>query len=335
MNKWDLFKGIEGIDDDILERSEGMTDSALSEKIAIKKDNTEKEGKTLKEDKTQKLKKYIILRKWTTAAACICLLVGGIAFGLSAVKGSVPGDDFWDSVQGAESTDRAAELSGGDILAENSQAEEVPSGTQNQEGAERAEETGNLSESDNQEGPEYRWEVVYNEISVRAAQDATWTDAFIEELDDNELDAVMPGKWIEWMEFSGCAAFTQEGKVLDVILNVTTTVPGREVLAAMGEELILVDYVYLQEPVISEINGTEYRAYQYRDSVSGVVTLEAYSERGGIRYAFIMQHIPENELERAKADFYDILECFSYKTPDLSRIAAEGIPEREDKAQGE
>lgn len=100
MNKWDLFKGIEGIDDDILERSEGMTDSALSEKIAIKKDNTEKEGKTLKEDKTQKLKKYIILRKWTTAAACICLLVGGIAFGLSAVKGSVPGDDFWDSVQG-------------------------------------------------------------------------------------------------------------------------------------------------------------------------------------------------------------------------------------------
>jgi len=146
---------------------------------------------------------------------------------------------------------------------------------------------------------------------------------FTEELNPQELAAVTPPALSEGMTLSGHAGFDGDGKLLEVFLTVSTSLPDTAVSVTVTKEFLFRDYILPDEPVSSFCNGVEYRVYQ-----SGT-DLDADAEIGGYVFRFFM-NADAAQPERAKAVFEQVLASFAHFEsigPDLSVITPDTIPE--------
>ncbi len=150
---------------------------------------------------------------------------------------------------------------------------------------------------------------------------------FTQTLTEEELDALVPGKQIGYMQLNGTALFDGEGKLQSVTLTVTTTAPEHTVtLAITPAGGMPRDFVLPEAGVLSPCNGVDYRVYEYGGAAG--VTLAAEAEIGGSDFFFTLE-TAQDELTQAKQDFAEILECFTYYgegQPDLSAITAGELP---------
>ena len=146
---------------------------------------------------------------------------------------------------------------------------------------------------------------------------------FTEELNPQELAAVTPPVPAEGMTLSGRAGFDGEGTLLEVFLNVSTSLSDTAVSVTVTDGILYRDYILPDEPVSSFCNGVEYRVYQ-----SGTY-FDADAEIGGYVFQFSM-NADTAPPERSKTVFEQVLACFAHfesNGPDLSVITPDTIPE--------
>lgn len=176
--------------------------------------------------------------------------------------------------------------------------------------------------------PQIPWTIYYNEDSFPLSTGrAMIKGTFSESLTDTELDALKPGVRFEYMTYSGHAEFDTEGKLLNIFMQVTTTLPESPVSIGLSDYYSGPRYVLPGEHTVSVCEDVEYRVYQYE--LGNTITLAADAVISDIYFDFAMDTTRE-QLEQAKADFQDVLECFAcYEEgkPDLSIIVPEEIPE--------
>lgn len=177
-------------------------------------------------------------------------------------------------------------------------------------------------------GPLPPWTIHFNETSsMLVANRAMIKGVFTEPLNDVELAALMPGMSYEYMSSSGHARFDDKGHLLDITIQVTTTLPESPVTVGLADYWFGFDFVLPGEELVSICNGVKYKAYQYE--LDNTITLSARAKLGDIYLGFAMD-TTKAQLEQAKADFKGVLECFAYYEeghPDLSFIVPEEIPE--------
>lgn len=188
--------------------------------------------------------------------------------------------------------------------------------------------------SEHTEGPWDPWQANFNTVTGMLDASRHYIPGyFTEELGADEVEALEPGMRIEYMQYSGRAGFDGDGNLIDIYLDVTTSIPDNDVSVLISEKGITRDYVIdVAEQVISVCEKVEYKVYQW-DNGNGQVTLAADAEINGYSYAFTMQTSTQNA-EQAKEDFTRVLECFAYYAdgkPDLSAVVADEIPEWFDK----
>lgn len=179
------------------------------------------------------------------------------------------------------------------------------------------------------EPPRHQWTVYYNEpgFIVDSARRII-PGYFTEELSDAELAALEPAMHLAYMEFSGRAGFDGNGSPIEVFLNVTTSIPGHTVNVIISESELAQCYALGEEPAISTCNRVDFTVYQWIPTESNIV-LEADARIGQYNCRFTLETTPEF-VDRTKADFQEILECYSCWAdgkPDLSVITADEIPE--------
>ena len=184
------------------------------------------------------------------------------------------------------------------------------------------------------EGPEQTephrdpWTAYYNEA-------ATMTDAyrpfiqaiFTEDLDEAELEALKPGLWFEDMTYSGYAVFDNRGTLLDVIMEVHTSIP---VTVFVTDYSFGTCYGLSGDAVVSVCEGVEFALYQY--VFENTVTLSADASFNDLYFTFTLD-TTQDQLEQDKAAFQRVLECFAHYgdgKPDLSAITPDEIPELTD-----
>ena len=168
------------------------------------------------------------------------------------------------------------------------------------------------------------WTVHYNEPtgSLDAARKYI-PGYFTEELNPQELAAVTPPVPAEGMTLSGRAGFDGEGTLLEVFLNVSTSLSDTAVSVTVTDGILYRDYILPDEPVSSFCNGVEYRVYQ-----SGTY-FDADAEIGGYVFQFSM-NADTAQPELSKTVFEQVLASFAHFEsigPDLSVITPDVIPE--------
>lgn len=236
--------------------------------------------------------------KWGAMAACFCLLIAAVAVAPNLFPGTTP-------------------------VPPNNNDFPIQTDPNQSEGSEHT------------EGPWNPWQANFNTVTgVLDAARRYIPGYFTEELSADEIEALEPGMRIEYMQYSGFAGFDGDGNLIDVCLNVTTSIPNNDVSILISEDGITRDYVMdMVEPVISVCEKVEYKVYQW-DNGNGQVTLAADAIINGYSYAFTMQTSTQN-VKQAKEDFTRVLECFAYYAegkPDLSAVVADEIPEWFDKS---
>lgn len=213
--------------------------------------------------------------KWASTAACLCLVIIGVAH----FMGDIVSSDLTDHLEG------------------NGQSE----------------------------GPYIPWQPTFNIISdILDVSNAKINGYFAQELSEDDISAIEPGKQIGYMSYSGQAGFDGDGKLVDVQLSVTTTLPENTVSLMISTDASSRDYLLVGDPIISPCSDISYTVCQY-DHPDGIVTLTADAVINGYTFAFTLDTAQQN-LEQAKIDFSEILECFSYYLdgePDLTSITPE------------
>ena len=192
------------------------------------------------------------------------------------------------------------------------------------------------TQNEDAEGPAPQWDFYYNDMGtdymVVDAARRNIPGYFREALNQTELDAVQPGMWLEWMNFSGEAGFDGEGNLLEVILWVTTSQPNITVAVTLSTDGIVPCFLMSEDAVPSMCGDVEYRLGR-RVEPSGGVSLLAESQMHGIWFTFSLHATADAEAQ-AQADFEDILECFTFYEqgrPNLSAVTAAEIPTWQDK----
>ena len=169
------------------------------------------------------------------------------------------------------------------------------------------------------------WTAIYNESEAMLAMDRVYIQGiFSEELNESQLTAVMPENRPDGMGYTGYGVFDNHGNLLDVIVTVNTSEP---VTVTMTNASFGTCYLLDGEAEISVCGEVEYRLYEY--AYEQEVHLGAEAAIGGTYLHFTMDTTPQ-EVEQAKLEFQEVLECFaSYPDgrPDLSVIIPEEIPE--------
>lgn len=172
------------------------------------------------------------------------------------------------------------------------------------------------------------WTLRFNEPgAVLGAQRPMIKGIFTEALSAEELAALQPQLRFSYMTCSGYAEFDTYGTLLRVIMRVATTLPERPVTVSVGDYAFDALDSLRDEAAVSVCGGVEFRAYQYDSGAA--VTLAADAVINDLLFSFSMA-AEKSQLERAKADFKDVLECFAYYDaglPDLTVVTAEEIPE--------
>ena len=176
------------------------------------------------------------------------------------------------------------------------------------------------------------WMAKYNESEAMVAMDRVYIQGiFSEELNESQLTAVMPENWPDGMGCTGYGFFDNHGNLLDVIVTVNTSEP---VTVTMTNASFGTCYLLDGEAEISVCGEVEYRLYEY--AYEQEVHLGAEAAIGGTYLHFTIDTTPQ-EVEQAKLEFQEVLECFaSYPDgrPDISVIVPEEIPELMEKMFG-
>ena len=174
---------------------------------------------------------------------------------------------------------------------------------------------------DNTEPVRMHWDACFNEVGALVSTDRANIQAiFTEELDEADLDVLMPGRWFDDMSCSGYAAFDNHGNLLDVFLEVDT------VTVRMMADLFQPYHVQPEDLTASVCGDVEYYLWQYISEDN--VTLGADASINGQAVSFGVETTSE-EMEQAKAAFQRVLECFAHYgdgKPDLSAITPDEIP---------
>lgn len=231
--------------------------------------------------------------KWGALAACFCLLIATVAVTANLFPGytPIPPDNS-------------------DLPAHHNYAQTNPSHSE---------------ESQHTEDARTPWTIHFNEVSsMLSANRAYIKGAFTETLNDAELAALKP---TEDLDCSGYARFDNNGNLLDIVMQVATTLPESPVAVGLSDYCFGFDYLLSEGEVVSICNKLAYSVYQYE--AGNTVTLSAFTRINDLYFGFSMD-APKASLEQAKTDFQYVLECFAYYEegkPDLSIIVAEEIPE--------
>ena len=246
----------------------------------------------VKEAETIKRVKKPIWFKWGAMVACFCLLIVAVAVVTNLFPGTTP------------------------IPPDNN---DFPLQTN----------PNQFEDSQHTEVPRTPWTIHFNEVtSMLVANRAYIKGVFTETLSGTELTALKPS---EDLTCSGYARFDNNGNLLDVLMQVTTTLPESPVTVGLADYCFGFDCVLSGGEVVSVCHDVEYRAYQYASG--NTVELSAYAIINDIYFIFAM-NVPQASLKQAKADFQYVLECFAYYEegkPDLSVIVPEEIPELMEK----
>lgn len=189
-------------------------------------------------------------------------------------------------------------------------------------------------ESDNQtEGPRPVWEFHYNEAEAMTDAARPYIPGYFQEpLSEAELEAVQPGMWMDWMNFTGTAGFDGQGQLQEVYLWVTTRDPDATVTVILSPDGPASCCLLPEDAVSSYCSGVEYMVSRWESD--GWVTLLAESQLHGVWLHFSVTVTADRE-EQARSDFEEILESFTVYTasqPDLSAITAQEIPQWQDTA---
>lgn len=238
--------------------------------------------------------------KWVSAAACLCLVVVGVLHMNPDVSPGTGTDGI---------------MPGGVTIGVDD------SGDRDEESYKDADTT--LDGNDQTEGPYIPWQPTFNTVSDIPPKIET-NSYFTQELSEDDISAIEPGKQIGYMVYSGQAGFDGDGNLVDVQLSVTTTLPENTVSVMITPDAAARDYLFDEELIVSVNSNISYIVCQY-DRTDGIVTLTADAMINGYAFSFILDTTQHN-LEQAKIDFSEILECFSYYLdgePDLTSIVAE------------
>ena len=231
--------------------------------------------------------------RWNTMAACFCLLVAAVVTVPNLFSGTAPTPSDHN-----------------DFPVHDSSVQTDP----NQPEKPRYTEDARIP-----------WTIYFNEVSsMMSANRPYHKGVFTETLGDAELAALMPSADLPC---SGYARFDDNGYLLDIVMQIPTTLPESPVTVTLADYYFGFDYVLSGEEVISVCNGVDYRVYQYK--LGNTVELSAYTIIHDTYFVFAME-VPQADLEQAKEEFRRVLECFAcYEEgkPDLSLIVPEEIPE--------
>lgn len=243
-------------------------------------------------------KKRTAWKKWVGMAACLCLVAAGVA----AIPGVIP--------------------------ASSPALPDIPKPPVHSEP-----NLPGINEPD--VGLWEQWQADFNTVTdVMSGAQLYIPGYFTEELSAGELAFLEPDMKREFMQYSGHAGFDGDGKLVDVRLNVTTSIPENGISVVISERGTARDYIMDTELcVISVCGDVEYKVYQW-DPGDGNTVLAADAKIGGYSFAFTME-CSAKHLEQAKKDFSSVLECFTFYAdgkPDLSAVAADEIPEWFDKS---
>lgn len=239
--------------------------------------------------------------KWVSAAACLCLVVGGVLH---------------------MNPDNSPRTGAGGIMPGGVTVGVDNSGDRDGESCKDAVTT--LDGNDQSEGPYIPWQPTFNIVSdILETSKVEPNGYFTQKLSEDDISMIEPGKQIGYMTYSGQAGFDGDGKLVDVQLSVTTTLPENTVSVMINPDAAR-DYLFDEGLTVSICSNISYTVCQYERS-EGVVTLTADATINGYAFAFTLDTTQQN-LEQAKIDFSEILECFSYYLngePDLTAIMAE------------
>lgn len=188
-----------------------------------------------------------------------------------------------------------------------------------------------LEKKEESHGTQLAWNIYYNETeTIMDSSRKNIPGYFTEELSNLELKAVQPERTEEWMQYSGYGGFDGEGELINVYLDVTTTIPDCSVSVILSGNPINQCGELMEKPISSLCGEVEYQVYQCNIS-SKCILLEAESKIHDTYLRFTMETASEN-VDKAKADFKTVLECFAEfqkeeSAPNISIVTAEYIPE--------
>lgn len=239
-----------------------------------------------------------VRKNWSALAACLCLAVlGAVILPRIADVGS-PGIPVQDDAMGISSTHTTLHPS---------VEEDVHPGT----------EQAML--------PRIPWTIQFNEAtSMLTAHRAYIKAMFTEPLTETELSALRPHPDLNC---SGYAEFDDRGNLLNVVMQIPTSLPESPVTVALADSYFGFEYVLPGEEVVSVCNQVAYRVYQYESG--NTVTLSARAIINDIYFVFSMD-TTQAQLAQAKEAFQLVLEhfaCYEEGKPVLSVIVPEAIPE--------
>lgn len=176
------------------------------------------------------------------------------------------------------------------------------------------------------------WVAYYNEATDYLDSARVYIPGyFTKELSEEDISAIEPDMRLDWMQYSGQAGFDGDGKLVDVCLMVTTTIPEEDIAITISEDGFGRCYVLDEDAVVSLCNEVEYTVSQW--DIGEKMVLAADAVINNYSYAFTMT-TPHKDIDHAKEDFTRVLECFAHYAdgkPNLSAITAEVIPEWFDK----
>ena len=237
--------------------------------------------------------------RWGAMAACFCLLVAAMV-----VPNLLPGDKPVPNTQPGSTIDQAKEP---DVYPPD---ESIP-GTA-------------------LDGSQDTCEFHYNEAStILDAARRYIPGYFTEELNSEELAAIIPDRQTAEMTFSGYAGFDGEGTLIDVVLQVDApflNAANASVLFSNDEPVRC--YVIPDEPVPSKLNGYDFEVYKW-SSIGETVYYDAFGRINGCSVQISYMSSGPNE-GQSRMDFEVLADCFTaYKDgkPDLSTIKVDAIPE--------
>lgn len=152
---------------------------------------------------------------------------------------------------------------------------------------------------------------------------------FREELNSEELAALIPDRQAADMAFSGFAGFDGDGTLIDVVLQVDAPfLNGATVTALFSYDELFRCYAVPEVPAVSELNGHDFEVYKW-SSDDGSIYYDAFGRINGcsVQISYVSE---EANAEQTQIDFEVIADCFTaYRDgkPDLSVIKADTIPE--------
>ena len=164
------------------------------------------------------------------------------------------------------------------------------------------------------------WNPTYNDHLCGIQ--ASWADrqcAFEEDLSQEQISLITPGKKLPWMSYTGHGYFKEDGSTLRVLLRLETQ-SGKKISIVIGSDASYYGCCISREPdaVKSACGDVVYTLYHRAGNVEE--TLLAEATIGGQP---ILIRMRADNFKQDKQFFEDVLECFSWydsEEPIISKI---------------